>query len=60
MCGIENQIAIHCNQDETTICFGCDEIISEDDEATEIRTRDCGYQFVCDECIEGFTDELRL
>ena len=53
-CHVSNEIAIHCNSEPTTICFGCDENISEDDNATEVLTRDSGYQFVCDDCVEDY------
>lgn len=53
-CPVENEIAIHCNNEPTTICFGCDESLTEDDTATEVLTRDNGYQFVGDCCIEDY------
>ena len=58
-CGISEQIAIHANQDdESWVCFGCDEVKTADDESHEIKTRDHGYQFICDECL--YTHEANL
>jgi hypothetical protein len=54
-CWASEVIAAHCNQDESEYCYNCGELIAEDDNNTEIKNRD-GYNFVCDDCVEDFTD----
>lgn len=58
MCGIEDQIANHCNE-ELTECFYCEEYIQEDEEGLEILTRDHGIQYLCDNCADGYIEEGR-
>lgn len=54
MCGIENQIAEHRNE-ELEPCFYCEE--AKDEEYTEVKTGTYGVQWVCRECVKEFDNE---
>lgn len=54
MCGIEDQIANHCNE-ELTPCFYCEQ--AKDEPYTEVATKRNGFQWVCSDCVKEFDDE---
>lgn len=56
MCHIEREIAEYCNQDESTVCYGCEQTIPEDEEMQEVKTHYAGLQWICMECIEDYVD----
>lgn len=55
-CHVSHQIAEHCNDEAKDYCYDCENLITEDDEFQEIKTRDNGYQFVCEDCKEEYTE----
>lgn len=58
-CYVSEQIAEYCNRDESTICWACENVISEDDESNEIRTEFDGIQCVCDNCFREMINEIK-
>lgn len=55
MCHIENQIAEHCNSDQAEYCYHCENLLTEDDEVTEVHTCN-GYKNVCDLCLPEYME----
>ncbi len=54
-CPVARSIAIHCDEpDDTPICWCCEEVVESEEDLTEVKTRDCGYQFIGKCCIEDF------
>ena len=51
MCGISDQIAIHCNQEIKDVCFICERLITEDESADEVMVKGVGWQLIHDECL---------
>ena len=52
-CFVSEQIAAHRNQEELLeVCFTCDEVITEDEESTEVLINGFGWNHVHSHCIK--------
>jgi hypothetical protein len=54
-CPVSSQIADHVNSEPVQYCYQCDQMFTEDDNSTEVKTIN-GYKHVHDECLEDFME----